>query len=651
MIPGRISFGGDYNPEQWPREVWDEDIKLMKQAGVTSVTVGVFAWAQLEPRPNEFDFGWLDDVLDRLHAGGISVVLATATASPPSWLAKMHPESLPLTREGHKLGFGSRQQYSPNSSAYREYAQRLVRKMAQRYGLHPALQAWHIGNEYGCHISRSYDAASERAFQNWLADRYVSIDRLNQAWGTAFWSQRYESFELISVPSLTPTFTNPTQLLDFDRFSSHSLLQLYRMELEILRELSPGVPVTTNFMGFFPDVDYWEWIRDVDFVSDDAYPDPADPNSYVQLAATRDLMRSLGGGAPWFLMEQAASAVNWRVRNVPKPQAMNRLHSLQAVARGADAICYFQWRQSVAGSEKFHSAMLPHAGSDSRVFRDVSELGAEIAGLSDLCSKSVPAEVAIVFDWDSWWSLRQDSLPARTDYLGIVLSYYAAFLRRGVTIDFVPAGHEQLDKYRLLVVPALHVVSSESIDAIGSLPAKGTTLVVGCQTGIVTPELRITAPGYLGGPGSLQNALGVWVEEFAPMATDDTSTFLDGSLCGSGLSWQELVRLKDADVISIFADGFARGWPAITRRSVGASAWYIATQPDEGLFDELVERWCADADVRPLLAEPQPGVECVIRGSMLFLANHEDRTKVVRLSSSENVTLDPFDARFVMISE
>jgi beta-galactosidase len=320
----RLQFGGDYNPEQWQPDVWDEDVRLMRTAGVTLATVGVFSWSRLEPFAGEYDFEWLDEVLDRLHAGGVGVLLATATASPPPWFSRRYPESLPVTAEGVRLHPGSRQHYSPSSAAYRRHALQLVEQMAGRYGSHPALVAWHVNNEYGCHVPRSFDEESAAAFRGWLSERYGTIAALNDTWGTDFWSQRYSTFQEVDPPRATPTFANPAQLLDFDRFSSDALLALYRAEAEVLRRLTPEVPLTTNFMGFFRNADYWSWAQHIDVITDDAYPDPADPESYVWLSAQRDLMRSLGEGRPWLLMECATSAVQWRPPNAPKPPGMYR---------------------------------------------------------------------------------------------------------------------------------------------------------------------------------------------------------------------------------------------------------------------------------------------------------------------------------------
>jgi beta-galactosidase len=388
MITGKIPhviYGADYNPEQWPEEVWDEDMRLMREAGVNLVSLGIFSWARLEPRPGEYDFGWLDRIISLLHENGVMVNLATATASPPPWLAKLYPESLPVTQDGVILHPGARQHYCPSSTAYRERASELVRRIAARYKDHPALAMWHVNNEYGCHVAECYCDTSAVHFRDWLQGRYGDLDFLNEAWGTAFWSQRYGDWDEILPPRSAPTFANPTQRLDFRRFSSDALLALFEMEKGLLREATPEIPITTNFMGFFKPVDYWKWAQREDLVSDDSYPDPSDPEAHIRAAMSRDLMRSLGGGDPWVLMEQTTVRVNWRERNVPKRPNEMRLWSYGAIARGAEGIMFFQWRQSKAGAEKYHSAMVPHIPTEeSKSWREVSRLGAELGKLDEV---------------------------------------------------------------------------------------------------------------------------------------------------------------------------------------------------------------------------------------------------------------------------
>lgn len=613
----RILFGGDYSPEQWPQEVWDDDVRLMRRAGVTTATVGVFSWARLEPRPGQYDFAWLDDVMGRLHAAGIGVMLATATASPPVWLARLNPESLPVTESGTRLEFGARQQFSPSSSAYREHALRLVEHLAKRYGSHPALTAWHVNNEYGCHVPTSYDGESSEAFRSWLRTRYGTIEDLNRAWGTAFWSQSYVEFSEVEPPRQAPTFRNPTQLLDWARFGSDALLELYRAEVEVLRTLTPGVPVTTNFMGFFQHADYWAWAPHLDFISDDAYPDPADPEAYVQLAASRDLMRSLRDGQPWVLMEQSTSAVNWRDVNLPKPAGLHRVHSLGAVARGADGILHFQWRAAGVGAEKFHAALLPHSGTETRVFREACELGEELKSLSaDVVGTRVPSRVAMLFDWDSRWAIEQPATPARITYVPAFLSWYRPFLRRGVTVDIRPRGAD-LSGYDLVVAPFLHVLGGNDAEVLDDYVRGGGHLIVTYMSGVLDRDLHVWLDGYL---GPLGETLGVRVREIAPAVGP---LHVEGTFSGAAGTWNDDVEATTSRVLARYSGGFSSGGPAITRNERGAgAAWYVGTQPGDALLDELVAAWLREACVEPMLDRPMSGVEVVRRGGLVFAINH-----------------------------
>lgn len=623
-----IWYGGDYNPEQWPEEVWDEDVRLMQQGGITMVSLGIFSWAKLEPREGEFDFGWLDRIIDKLHAGGIRVDLATATASPPPWLSRAYPEVLPVTESGVTLQVGSRQQYCPSSPVIRRLVARLVTKIAERYGNHPGLELWHVNNEYGCHVSHCYCSVSTEAFRGWLTEKYGTVEAVNAAWGTAFWSQSYADFAEIFAPSAAPTFRNPGQLLDFDRFSSDELLGLYRAEAAILRAVTPNIPITTNFMGMFKSADYWKWAAEVDIVSDDSYPDPVDPSSPAYSAMTRDLMRSLGGGKPWLLMEQAPSAVTWRKRNSPKMPGQMRAWSYQAIARGAAGILFFQWRQSVAGAEKFLSGMVPHAGTDTRIWREIEAFGAELKTMAELASPSLAARVAIVFEWDSWWSLEQEATPAQLSYLEGIFAWYRSLWKLGVPIDFVKVDSD-LAAYAVVVAPNLFVTSTVALAALDAFAQAGGQLLVSYQSGITDENAHIVVGGYL---GQLQATLGIRVEEFAPFAGADLAAegvgeppvgAITGALTGNSDAhlWSEFLQTTTAEVTATFVGGVTDGWPAITRNATGAgAAWYSATLPGESGMAALLTRVLADAGIATDLQ--QNDVEVVRRGDHVFRINH-----------------------------
>jgi beta-galactosidase len=621
-----LKYGGDYNPEQWPESVWPDDIRLMKQAGVNFVTVGVFSWALLEPEPGRFEFGWLDRVLDLLHESGIAVDLATATASPPPWLSARHPEILPVSEDGVTMSPGSRQHYAPSSPVYREHAARMTRAMAERYGTHPAVVMWHINNEYGCHTNLDYSAAAEVAFRGWLREKYGDVAGLNESWGTAFWSQHYSSFDQVLPPRVAPTWRNPGQLLDFRRFSSDALLECFLAEKAILREVAPHIPVTTNFIGAFKPLDYWKWAPHLDVIADDSYPDPLDPRSPMAAAMSRDLMRSLGGGAPWLLMEQATGHVQWRPTNGSKPGSTMQALSLQAVARGADGICFFQWRQSSSGAEMFHSAMVPHTGEHSRVFRRVVDLGTDLAALAAVEGGRVDARVAIVLDWENWWAIESGAKPQSLDHLGALESWYGALYGRNVMVDFVHPS-QSLERYALVIAPQLYLLAEANGRNLADYVDGGGTLVTTYFSGIVDEREHAYLGGYL---GPLRSTLGVVIDEFDPIPLTGASASLavegDG-IAFTGTVWSEYLEPRGAEVLARFTDGHVAGSPALTRHRVGSGeAWYVATQPDAAGIAALIDLLLDRTGVRPVVAGLPAGVEAVRRGDLLFLINLGDET-------------------------
>ncbi|MCF0091732.1 beta-galactosidase [Micromonospora sp. MH99] len=632
-----IYFGGDYNPEQWPEETWSEDIELMRRAGVNLVSVGIFSWALLEPAPGRFEFGWLDRALDLLHDGGIQVDLATATASPPPWLARAHPETLPRRADGAILWPGGRQAYCPSSPVFREHSLELVRAVAGRYAEHPAVVMWHISNELGCHNVHCYCDVSAEAFRGWLRERYGDLDRLNDAWGTAFWSQRYGDWTEINPPRTAPTFANPTQQLDFLRFSSDEQRAQLRAEREVLTAVVRQ-PITTNFMiGMgVKHMDYHSWASDVDLVSNDHYLTAANPQAHLGLAFAADHTRGVAGGDPWLLMEHSTSAVNWQPRNVAKLPGQLRRNSLAHVARGADGVLFFQWRASRAGAEKFHSALLPHAGPDTKVFREVSQLGADLKALAEIRGSRVDADVAILFDWEAWWAVELDSHPsADVTYADRINALYGALWRAGVTADIVHPSAD-LSGYRLVLVPTLYLVRDADTEALHRFVEGGGTAAVTYFSGIVDPNDHIRLGGY---PGAFRDLLGVRTEEFFPLREGERVRLDDGSTADV---WTEWLHAEDAEVLASYTDGPLPGVPALTRRPVGAgAAWYVGTRLDEPATDRLVARLLDEAGVRPVAQAPT-GVEVVRRRdgerSWLFAINHTDTEVRVAASGTELLT-------------
>ncbi|GAA2363371.1 beta-galactosidase [Streptomyces carpaticus] len=642
--PGRLAYGGDYNPEQWPEETWQEDIALMREAGVTMVSVGIFSWAKLEPSPGRYEFGWLDRLLDLLHTAGIRADLATPTVVPPAWFYRAHPEALPVSREGVRLAFGSRGAICHSSPAYQEAAAGITRALAERYGTHPAVAMWHVHNEYGVPVLECYCDVSAAHFRRWLAGRYGTLDALNAAWGTAFWGQAYGDWEEINPPRLTPTTCNPAQRLDFARFASDSALDNFRRERDLLHELSPGVPVTTNFMVSptqCDTIDYWAWAREVDIVTNDHYLVAEDDRNHINLSMAADLSRSVGGGKPWLLLEHSTSGVNWQTRGIAKRPGEMARNSLAHVARGSEGAMFFQWRASRSGAEKFHSAMVPHAGTDSRIWREVVALGGHLGALEPVRGTRTVADAAIVWDWQSWWAQKLEWRPSEDlDTRERAEAVYAALFDRHLTVDF---AHPEADlsRYPLVVVPALYLMTAEAGKNLRRYVEGGGTLVVCYFSGIVD-EHDAVHPGPH--PGALREVLGLTVEEFQPLRAGEQVTLEgpDGHRLTADV-WAETVVARGAEPVWTYADGPAAGCPAITRHELGeGTAWYVSARLDTAGLDTVLAAAGLDADIAPREELPRD-VEVVCRegegGRYLFVINHTDAdTEVTAGDGTELLT-------------
>jgi beta-galactosidase len=618
--PG-IAFGGDYNPEQWPEEIWPQDIALMREAGVTVVTVGVFGWARLCPAPGVWDDGWLRRILDLLHEAGIAVDLATATASPPPWLARAHPEIRPVDVRGTRLEIGSRQTWCPSSPVFREHSLALVRRLAERFADHPAVVMWHVSNELGNHNGQCFCDVSVAHFHRWLQERHGDIETLNDLWGTDFWSQHYADFGEIGAPAATTAFGNPGHLLDWRRFCSDALLAQYLAEKAVLREISPTIPVTTNFLvGTGPgeigpgDCDYAAWAPHQDIVSNDHYliglgVGEAAPRLHLEFSA--DLTRGLAGGRPWWLMEHSTSAVNWQPVNRAKGPGEMERNSLAHLARGGDAICFFQFRQSVIGAEKYHSAMLPHAGTDSRRWRDVCALGATVGRLGEIAGSAVEAPTAVLVDWDSAWACQQAAHPTlAVQPFSVAMAAHRAIARSGTGCDVIPLDAD-LAGYRVIVVPAVVLLSAEQAAKLAAAAASGAHVLVTYFSGIADRTDRVVTGGY---PGMLRDLLGVRSEEFFPLGPDQVVHWDDGTV---GTTWAEdTTAAPGTQVLVSFTNGPVPGAAALTCRRVGdGAAWYLSGQPDAAGFARVMARVLAAAGAAPAVALPA-GHPVVVAGEV-----------------------------------
>jgi len=643
--PRGIAYGGDYNPEQWPEDVWVQDVALMREAGVNLVSVGIFTWALLEPSPGAFEPAGLDRLLDLLHAGGIDVDLGTPTAAPPAWLYRDAPDAWVVDRDGRRLGPGSRGAMCPHSAAYTEAAIGITRFLAQRYGEHPAVVMWHVHNEYGAPVLECHCPTSVQAFRDWLTVRYGDVSTLNDAWGTTFWGQRYGGFDQIWTPAASASVINPAQRLDFARFSDESLRRCFVSERDVIRRFAGSIPVTTNFMATScPGIDYWAWAREVDVVSNDHYLTGERPDAHVLLAMDADLTRSLAGGRPWVLMEHSTSAVNWQARNIAKRPGEMARNSLTHLARGADGILFFQWRASRSGAEKFHSAMLPHGGTGTRVWGETVELGRVLERLAPVAGSTVKAEVALLWDWESFWAQDLDWRPSvDLDHRERVEAYYTQLWQDKVTVDF---AHPEADLsgYRLVVVPQLYLLGARGAKNLNSYVAEGGHLLVSYFSGVVDAHDAVHPEG-LSGP--LGKVLGVDVQEMAPLRGDQWVTVEPtGDLLVADFTadvWTEHLAVgADTEVVARFRDGPAAGEPALTRRTIGAgTAWYLGTRPDSAGLTAVLDAVYKGAGIVPGRALPVD-LDIVERRTgpdrFQFLVNNSGQDVLVATSGVELIT-------------
>lgn len=619
-----IAFGGDYNPDQWPEEIWDDDVCLMKKAGVNTVALAIFSWDRIQPQENRWDFGWLDRIIDKLGKAGIATDLASATATAPLWLYEKHPEVLPCDKFGHPVNAGSRQSWSPTSPVFKEYALTLCRKLAERYGANPYVTAWHMGNEYGWNNRNDYSDNALNAFRLWCERKYGTIGALNQAWGTTFWGQEMNSFDEVLIPRFmgADSMVNPGQKLDFERFGNDMLLDFYKAERDAITEICPDKPFTTNFMVSTDQccMDYADWANEVNFVSNDHYFHEGGEMHLDELACSDALMDSFALGKPWYVMEHSTSAVQWKPLNMRKRKGEAVRDSLAHVAMGADAINFFQWRASAFGAESFHSAMVPHAGEDTKLFRQVCELGETLRTLADAGvqgSELERSDTAILFSAESEWATRSETLPSmKLNHWHDVRDWYRAFLNAGSRADIVPLKYDWSD-YKTVVLPTVLILSAADTQRLADFAAAGGRVVVGYATGLIDENFHTWLGGYPGaGDGLLRNMLGIRGEEFNILGSGvegepeairlgaGGEVALEDAAALNGATtrlWQNDVTVTGdrTQVLAMYAGEEADEWEldgmaAVTRNPYGAGeAYFVGCDLDVADLTKLIRTYLA----------------------------------------------------------
>jgi beta-galactosidase len=630
----KIWYGGDYNPDQWPEDLWDEDVRLMRLAHLDVATLPVFSWTTLQPAEDQYDLSWLDRILNKLAAGGIYACIATSTAAQPAWMSLRYPDVLRTDINGIKHKHGGRTNFCPNSPNYRRYCRALALRLAERYKDHPSLVAWHIANEYGSHC---YCDLCAEAFREWLKARYGTLAAVNVAWNTNFWSHGLTAWEEIETPTTNGERNNMPMLLDYDRFQNDSILACYRNEYDALKSVTPDVAVTTNLMGHFKPLNYYAWAPYLDVVSWDSYPFPDEAPSSV--AFKHELMRGLRDGQPFMLMEQTPSQVNWMPRNQLRRPGVMRLWSYQAVAHGADTVMFFQIRRARGGPEKMHGSVIDHVGHEhTRVFGEVQALGAELDTLADaLLDSRQTASVALLFDWENWWAIDYSVGPTRDlDYVGTCKQYYHALWNANIAVDVIRPEAE-LAGYKIVVAPMLYMLRPGVAERLREYVHQGGTLVVSYFSGIVDEHDLATQTGY---PGELREVLGVWVEEHDPLLEGQTvavhaeawgrveGEYAAGVLC-------DLLHLEGAVAHAAYASEFYAGLPAITEHRYGKGrALYVAAAVDPALLSDLMATLCDQEGVGAPMVAPA-GIEitqrCKGNKTYTLVLNHQDTEQGVAL--------------------
>lgn len=637
----KILYGGDYNPEQWPEEIWEEDMRLFKLAHIDEVTLNVFSWAALQPDENTYDFSKLDKIMDMAKENELKVCLATSTAAHPAWMARKYPDILRTEHNRIVRKFGSRHNSCPNSPTYRKYSVALADRLAERYKDYDNIVGWHISNEYG---GFCYCDNCEKAFRQWLKRKYGTIEEVNKAWNMSFWGHTLYDFEDVVIPDLSSEEfywdgvirTNFQGIsLDYCRFNSDSMLECFRLEYEAVKRHTPDIPVTTNLMGTYKILDYQKWAKDMDFVSWDNYP--AYDSVPEQASMAHDLMRGLKQGKPFALMEQTPSVSNWHIYCKLKRPGVMRLWSYQAVAHGADTVLFFQMRRSIGACEKYHGAVIDHVGSENtRVFREITALGEELDRLGgELLGARAEAKAAIVFDWDNWWAAEYSAGPSkRINYYQEVFQYYKALNDKNISVDLVSV-EDDYSAYRLVIAPMLYMCKDGFDEKIRSFVKEGGHFLTTYFSGYVDDHDLVVMGGY---PGRLKDILGIWVEESDALPETESNSFTyKGNTYPAGLLC-DLLHLQGAEGLAFYEKDFYEGMPVLTENHYGkGKAYYVAARSSEGFYSEFLGTICKELGIMPVAQTPS-GVEATLRrnenGSYLFFLNHRQTPASVVLEHS-----------------
>ncbi len=645
-----LLHGGDYNPDQWllMPEILKEDVRLMKIAGINCISIGIFSWKALEPEEGVYTFEWLDELMDRLEANGIGAFLATPSGARPAWMDQAHEEVLRVEANRVRNLHGERHNHCYTSPYYRKKVTEMNTLLATRYQHHKALKLWHISNEYGgeCHCP-----LCQEAFRGWLKEKYHNdINELNSEWWTRFWSHAFGSFEEIESPAPHGEHSIHGLNLDWKRFVTYQTNNFMENEMAPLREITPNVPITTNFMGTYPGYDAWVLAKTVDVISWDNYP--SWHNDYETLADTaantafvHDINRSYKK-QPFLLMESTPSQVNWQQVNKLKRPGIHELSSMQAVAHGSDSVQYFQWRKGRGASEKLHGAVVDHYGKeDTRVFREVATLGKHLSMLDEIVGTYPKTEVALIYDWDNRWAIDNlQGLNERRDYEGTCKKHYRPFWDRGISVD-VNEMNESFEEYKLVVAPMLYMLKPGVAKRLKAYVEKGGTVVFTYVTGYVNENDLCFLGGFPG--DGLMELSGVWAEEIDPLYPSDRNAIvMNTPLTNQKVRYEcfdlcEIIHAKEGtQVLATYESDFYQGMPAVTKNNYGkGSCYYIATRTEASFLTDFYQDLIKELDLTAPPVEKIPqGISITHRSSdeatYYFVMNYSEEEQVVRLTES-----------------
>lgn len=632
----KILFGGDYNPEQWSKEIMSEDIRLFNLANVDIVTLNVFNWAMLQPDEITYDFSTLDYEIEFLSQNNKKICLATSTGAHPAWLARKYNDILRVDFNGNKRKFGGRHNSCPSSSAYKKYSVLLASKIAERYKNYDNIVAWHISNEYG---GVCYCENCEKNFRIWLKQKYKTLQNLNKAWNTNFWSHTFYDWDEIVAPNLLTEFIdyNRTMFqsisLDYARFNSDNILSCYIDEYNTIKKITPNIPITTNLMGFYKDLDYQKWSKYMDFISWDSYPEIDDP--IEKNAMAHDFMRSLKH-KPFWLMEQTPSVTNWHPYNSLKRPKVMRLLSYQAIAHGADTVMYFQMRRSIGECEKFHGALIDHVGTENtRVFKECAELGNELNILGNkLLNSQIKSDVAIVYDWDNFRAIEYSAGPScKLKYIDEIFNYYKGLNDNNIAVDIISTD-DSLDKYKIIIAPVLYMIKHNYDIKLKEFVTNGGIFITTFFSGIVDENDLVTTGGY---PGKLRDLLGIWVEEIDALKENDENEFIFDNRKYPSKLLCDIMHTENAQPIAFYQKDFYRQTPVIAKNCYGkGEVFYIGTRSNSEFYYRFLRDICNKKQIKPPIDVPKQ-IEVTKRikndEEFIFILNHSGQAHIINLNN------------------